>query len=64
MSHEPTIEGYVKPEWGTWECPVCGDICEDPDTVFSTSCHKGHSVMLSTIDGSGNRRAFIKSENP
>ena len=39
-----------KETWAKWDCPHpdCEDgrEYEDPDTVFETTCDKGHQVML------------------
>lgn len=48
-------------DYGTWECPTCGDECSDPEAVYSTCCHNGHAVYLSTISN-GRRTAFLQED--
>lgn len=50
-------------EWGTWSCPKCGDECQDPDTIASTTCHNGHSVWLTAIDDHGRMEAFLQDKD-
>ena len=35
--------------WYQWECPVCGDICEDTERRKKTCCHKGHVVTIAVV---------------
>jgi len=32
-----------------WECPVCGDICSDPNDYRETMCSNGHVVILGDV---------------
>lgn len=36
-------------EWGKWECPTCGDKCEDTEDVWETTCSNGHNIRLGAI---------------
>lgn len=64
---EAKAKEYVdkKQEWesavfGEWQCPECGDVCLDPETVRSTTCHNRHSVFLSDINDHGQRAARLQ----
>lgn len=45
-------------EWGAWECPICNEELRDPDSIYETSCHDGHIVILGPIGFDGRRRAW------
>ena len=51
-----------KEEWGKWECPTCKDDCEDPDSIYETTCSKGHHVRLGAIEN-GYRDAWAVTAN-
>lgn len=51
-----------KKEWGSWECPICGDVCQDPANKAATQCHNGHSVYLGPIGDNGQREAYLQDE--
>lgn len=36
-------------EWGKWECPTCGDECEDTEDIWETTCSNGHNIKLGAI---------------
>lgn len=46
--------------WGEWDCPECGDTCQDRENVWSTTCHNNHNVFLTAIDDHGQRQAFLQ----
>jgi len=51
-------------EWGTWECPDCGEEHDDPASICVSSCRQcGLSVELSAIDDYGQRDAWKLSDD-
>jgi len=49
--------------WGWWECPICGEILEDPNKVINTQCHSHHSVTLGYAEVPGDKRyAYFKGD--
>ena len=49
-------------EWGEWECPACGDVCQDPNTIASTACHNGHGVWLTAVNENGRMEAMLQDK--
>ena len=45
----PLYQNSPDSGWYRWECPVCGDICEDRERIKETECHNGHQVFLAVI---------------
>lgn len=43
----------------SWECPECGDVCEDPNDFRETVCHNGHEVLLGHADDNGFQEAHL-----
>lgn len=37
-------------EFYEWKCPICGDVCSDPQSVKESMCHNGHEVLLVVTD--------------
>lgn len=49
-------------EWGTWECPACGEENDDPPERTITTCSCGVIVLLSIV-ADGKRSAFLESDS-
>lgn len=47
-----------------WECPICEDVCEDPNDFRQTSCHNGHVVQLGHEKGHGWQDATLYAPMP
>jgi hypothetical protein len=43
-----------------WECPVCGDVCSDPQDVYETECHNHHEVRLYLTDNGARTHMVAK----
>ena len=71
MSDKITLKEMIKEQltsvfndpdlWGTWECPECGEISNDPESVRATQCPNKHSVFLSDVV-KGKRKAYLREE--
>lgn len=45
-------------EFLKWECPVCKEVCEDPNDFRATCCHSNHNVRLGHDRGNGWQDAY------
>lgn len=46
--------------WGWWECPVCLEILQDPNSIINTICHENHEVTLTLAEENGDKREAFK----
>ena len=42
-------------EWSDWECPVCGSVQSDPESMTITTCANKHLCLLGPSEEDGNR---------
>lgn len=54
----PMLPAPHDDKWGKWECPVCGEICNDPESIYQTVCHNNHTVSLGPVLENGWRQTF------
>lgn len=47
-----------------WECPVCLEVCEDPNDFRITSCHNGHVVQLGHAHRNCWQEAYLHQPMP
>lgn len=42
-----------------WKCPICGDVCIDPNDFRTTLCNNGHEAFLGHDQGNGWQKAYL-----